>query len=63
VFIRDKNARGQEISGYIDYAHRLKTEDFEVYFNGKKKFLPKPSDLRLFFNQNSILKHLSIEAF
>jgi len=49
VFIRDKNARGQEISGYIDYAHRLKTEDFEVYFNGKKKFLPKPSDLRLVF--------------
>jgi len=49
VFIRDKNTRGQEISGYIDYAHRLKTEDFEVYFSGKKKFLPKPSDLRLTF--------------
>jgi len=54
VFIRDKNSRGQEISGYIDYAHRLKTEDFEVYFSGKKKFLPKPSDLRLslFVTQN-----------
>merc|ERR1712150_157803 len=24
IFIRDKNARGQEISGYIDFAHRLK---------------------------------------
>ena len=24
VFIRDKNAKGQEISGYIDFAHRLK---------------------------------------
>ena len=46
VFIRDKNARGQEISGYIDFAHRLKTEDFEQYFSGKKRLLPKPSDLR-----------------
>jgi hypothetical protein len=26
IFIRDKNFKGQEISGYIDYAHRLKTE-------------------------------------
>ena len=26
IFIRDKNAKGQEVSGYIDYAHRLKTE-------------------------------------
>merc|ERR1711924_392825 len=24
IFIRDKNAKGQEISGYIDYGHRLK---------------------------------------
>ena len=24
IFIRDKNAKGQEISGYIDFAHRLK---------------------------------------
>ncbi|EDO27641.1 predicted protein [Nematostella vectensis] len=24
IFIRDKNPKGQEISGYIDYAHRLK---------------------------------------
>ena len=46
VFIRDKNARGQEISGYIDYAHRLKTEEFEPYFSGKKRLLPRPSDLR-----------------
>ncbi|CAF4668678.1 unnamed protein product [Rotaria socialis] len=46
IFIRDRNSRQQEISGYIDYAHRLKSEDFEVYFAGKKKLLPKPSDLR-----------------
>ena len=46
IFIRDKNARGQEISGYIDYAHRMKTEEFEPYFAGKKRLLPRPSDLR-----------------
>ena len=32
IFIRDKNSKGQEVSGYIDYAHRLKTENFEPYF-------------------------------
>ncbi|KAI8521667.1 PREDICTED: uncharacterized protein C4orf22 homolog [Branchiostoma belcheri] len=48
IFIRDYNARGQEISGYIDYAHRLKTEDFEPYFSGKKRLLPRPSDLSFY---------------
>ncbi|XP_047423041.1 cilia- and flagella-associated protein 299 isoform X2 [Sciurus carolinensis] len=52
IFIRDKNSHGQEISGYIDYAHRLKTEDFEVYFTGKRKLLPKPTDLS-FYNWES----------
>ena len=55
ILIRDKNAKSQEISGYIDYAHRLKTEDLEPYFSGKKRLLPKPSDLS-FYNwetQNS----------
>lgn len=37
-----------EISGYIDYAHRLKTEDFRLYFDGKKKLLPKTTDLSYF---------------
>eukprot|EP00292_Cryptomonas_paramecium_P014076 CAMPEP_0113693594 /NCGR_PEP_ID=MMETSP0038_2-20120614/19749_1 /TAXON_ID=2898 /ORGANISM="Cryptomonas paramecium" /LENGTH=235 /DNA_ID=CAMNT_0000615679 /DNA_START=6 /DNA_END=713 /DNA_ORIENTATION=+ /assembly_acc=CAM_ASM_000170 len=45
IFIRDKNSKGQEVSGYIDYAHRLKTENFEPYFERKKKLMPKPSDL------------------
>ncbi|XP_062055180.1 cilia- and flagella-associated protein 299 [Lepus europaeus] len=52
IFIRDKNSRGQEISGYIDYAHRLKIEDFEVYFNGKKRLLPRSTDLS-FYNWDS----------
>ncbi|EGZ15652.1 hypothetical protein PHYSODRAFT_302108 [Phytophthora sojae] len=45
IFIRDKNVKGQEISGYIDYALRLKNEPFEPYFERKKKLLPKSSDL------------------
>ncbi|XP_041854286.1 cilia- and flagella-associated protein 299 [Melanotaenia boesemani] len=45
IFIRDHNTLGQEVSGYIDYAHRLKTQDFELYFNGKKRLMPGRSDL------------------
>eukprot|EP00499_Haloplacidia_sp_CaronLabIsolate_P014499 CAMPEP_0196786746 /NCGR_PEP_ID=MMETSP1104-20130614/21924_1 /TAXON_ID=33652 /ORGANISM="Cafeteria sp., Strain Caron Lab Isolate" /LENGTH=198 /DNA_ID=CAMNT_0042157075 /DNA_START=12 /DNA_END=605 /DNA_ORIENTATION=- len=45
LFIRDRNSKGQEVSGYIDFAARLKQEDFEPYFDGKKKLLPRPSDL------------------
>jgi len=52
IFIRDKNSKKQEISGYIDYAHRLKSENFEPYFEGKKKLLPKPTDLS-FYNWES----------
>ncbi|KAM9329826.1 cilia- and flagella-associated protein 299 [Gastrophryne carolinensis] len=48
IFIRDKNSHGQELSGYIDFAHRLKTEDFEVYFSGKKKLLPRSTDLSFY---------------
>lgn len=45
IFIRDHNTLGQEVSGYIDYAHRLKTQDFEPYFSGKKKLMPGRLDL------------------
>ncbi|KAL0232150.1 hypothetical protein PCE1_003146 [Barthelona sp. PCE] len=47
IFIRDYNNKGQEISGYIDYGERLKTEDFRSYFDVKsrKRLLPKSSDL------------------
>ncbi|KAM8940329.1 cilia- and flagella-associated protein 299 isoform 2-T2 [Pelodytes ibericus] len=48
IFIRDKNTHGQELSGYIDFSQRLKTEDFENYFNGKKKLLPRPTDLSFY---------------
>jgi hypothetical protein len=45
LFIRDRNSRGQEISGFIDVAHRMKNESFERYFARRKKLLPRPSDL------------------
>ncbi|XP_063050673.1 cilia- and flagella-associated protein 299 [Engraulis encrasicolus] len=48
IFIRDRNAQGQEISGYIDYSHRLKLEDFEPYFSGKKRLLPRSTDLSFY---------------
>ncbi len=48
IFICDKNHKGQEVSGYIDYAHRLKNEDFRPYFRGERKLLPRPSDLSFY---------------
>ncbi|XP_010132064.1 PREDICTED: uncharacterized protein C4orf22 homolog [Buceros rhinoceros silvestris] len=47
IFIRDRNAHGQEVSAYIDYAHRLIT-DFEVCFSGKKRPLPRNTDLSFY---------------
>ena len=48
IFLRDFNAKGQEISGYIDLAHRMRTEDFVPIFYRRKRLLPKPSDLSYF---------------
>eukprot|EP00968_Pinguiococcus_pyrenoidosus_P023936 scaffold4101_cov267-Pinguiococcus_pyrenoidosus.AAC.7 len=38
-------AVGQEVSGYIDYGCRLKSESFEGYFEGRKRLMPKLADL------------------
>ena len=48
IFIRDKNAKGQEVSGYIDYGNRLKTENLEQVFEGKRRLLPRSSDLSFY---------------
>lgn len=40
--ISKKPPKTREISGYIDYHHRLKTENFEDYFERKKRLLPTP---------------------
>ncbi|KPA77583.1 hypothetical protein ABB37_06953 [Leptomonas pyrrhocoris] len=44
IFIRDY-VGGQEVSSYVDFGHRLRSENFEAYFNKEKKLLPKRSDL------------------
>ncbi|XP_010073149.1 PREDICTED: uncharacterized protein C4orf22 homolog, partial [Pterocles gutturalis] len=48
IFIRDRNPCRQEVSAYIDYAHRLMTDDFQVYFSGKKRFFPRNTDLSFY---------------
>lgn len=70
LFIRDY-VRGQEVSAYIDYSHRLRTEDFEPYFNGTKRILPKRSDLSyyswktrtLFYNNSASFQVLADNEF
>ena len=57
IFIRAKPEGKNEISGYIDLAHRLKTEDFKQYFDGRKLLLPKPSDLS-YYNWDTQKAHL-----
>eukprot|EP00039_Didymoeca_costata_P016322 m.289627 g.289627 ORF g.289627 m.289627 type:complete len:235 (+) comp16376_c1_seq4:125-829(+) len=53
IFLRYRNNRGQEISGYIDYAHRLKVDSkCEQYFKGEKLLVPKPNDLS-YYNWDS----------
>jgi hypothetical protein len=48
IFIRDRNNLGHEISAYIDYAHRLKFEDFTQFFIGQTKLLPLTTDLSFY---------------
>ncbi|WIA30136.1 hypothetical protein OEZ86_000229 [Tetradesmus obliquus] len=56
IFIRAKNSRGHEVSGYIDYAHRLKVDPhMEAYFERSKRLMPQHSDLS-FYNWET---HLS----
>ncbi len=48
IFIRYKEQSGREISAYIDYRDRLKTDNFEEIFEGKKDLIPRPSDLSFY---------------
>ena len=48
IFIRIANKGKNEISGYIDLAHRLKTDDFKKIYEGKDILRPKPTDLSFF---------------
>lgn len=48
LFIRDRNHAGQEISGYIDFAQRLRSDNFVAYFTRAKKLLPRSTDLSFY---------------
>eukprot|EP01060_Flectonema_neradi_P000442 TRINITY_DN10277_c0_g2_i2.p1 TRINITY_DN10277_c0_g2~~TRINITY_DN10277_c0_g2_i2.p1 ORF type:complete len:181 (+),score=32.59 TRINITY_DN10277_c0_g2_i2:209-751(+) len=64
IFIRDVvDRKGHEISGYLDYGHRLKTEDFEDYFSKTKKLLPKPSDLSYYNWKTQTLSYNNSSTF
>ncbi len=52
IQLKELSEEGIEISGYIDLAHRLKTEDFSQYFRGQKLLLPKNTDLS-YYNWNT----------
>ena len=47
IFIRHKK-NNNEVSGYIDLADRLKTDDFKAIFEGKKLLMPRTTDLSYF---------------
>lgn len=44
IFIRISDGNN-EISGYIDYRHRLSQEEWRPYFEGQKKVRPNGYDL------------------
>jgi len=49
IFIRALKKKSKiEVSGYIDLAHRLKTDDFREYFLKNDILMPRPSDLSFF---------------
>ncbi|XP_010189619.1 PREDICTED: uncharacterized protein C4orf22 homolog, partial [Mesitornis unicolor] len=48
IFIRDRNSRRQEVSAYVDYAHRLTTDDFETHCSGKRRLFPRKTDLSFY---------------
>ena len=52
IYLRIAKQGKTEISGYIDLAHRLKTDDFKRIYEGKDTLLPTKDDLS-FFNWNS----------
>ncbi|KAG5897539.1 hypothetical protein JTB14_004314 [Gonioctena quinquepunctata] len=45
IFLKYYTKAGFEISGYLDYGEKLVTEDWKPFFMGKKKIMPKVTDL------------------
>ncbi|XP_041976853.1 cilia- and flagella-associated protein 299-like [Aricia agestis] len=49
IFVRNTTRSGFEVSGYIDFAHRLATEDWEPFFTTTKVLRPRETDLGYYF--------------
>ncbi|XP_044272124.1 cilia- and flagella-associated protein 299-like [Tribolium madens] len=45
IFLRYQTKKGFEVSGYIDYAHRLSNQDWKPFFREGQQVLPQPTDL------------------
>ncbi|XP_055334733.1 uncharacterized protein LOC129585869 [Paramacrobiotus metropolitanus] len=56
IYLRDRNAKGQEISSYIDYAQRLREEDFAEIFAGRERLVAKATDIS-HFNWDTNVTH------
>jgi hypothetical protein len=48
IFLRGPNAAGQEVSAYIDFADRLRSEDWRNYFQKRKLLKPKTTDMSFY---------------
>jgi hypothetical protein len=65
IFIRYKEPygkEGREVSAYIDYRDKLKNENMDDIFNGKKDLIPKPTDLS-YYNWSLQRVHSSDSTF
>ena len=60
IFIRYRESSGKEVSAYIDYRDRLKNDNFEDIFTGKKDLVPRPTDLS-YYNW-TVQKNLSSDS-
>lgn len=45
IYLRDRNSKGQEVSSYIDFAQRLREDDFANIFAGRERLVPKTTDI------------------
>lgn len=63
IFLRSINAKEQEISAYIDYADRLRTEDWVPYFSCKKLLKPKITDMSFFNWKTRTITHNESSTF